>query len=285
MNSPTEMHNPGDVPIIRRMRKLFSNESFRWAPGFEYEKAEDFFAPCDKSGAVLSEKRELLGTRPDMYLACTPGSGGIIESAWELAASWGHVDTCADDRSLMALALQWEPDLLLVDEAAMTLVAACVCFPSSWDVRGAIGRPVHQIHDKVPRLNPQIGDKINRFLRSLDSGRSYSRLNWGLTRSDKRNYHPGLQLPGLEAGGRLKDVHLRFEHQLFTRIHGGVLMGIRIESIPLCQMSTDHELWKMITNTIRAMPQDVAQYKGMGSVRNALVDEMEQHIPSSDIPR
>ncbi len=150
-----------------------------------------------------------------------------------------------------------------MDRSTMSLAAGCVCFPSSWNLQESIGKPVHQIHDLVPDLNPSIGERIKRFLEGLQPGRAFCRENWSLTRSDERNYHPRLKRQKLDETVTLDELHLRLEHQLFTALPSGVLMGIRISTIPLPALSEQREEWNNLKEKIRTMPPEVARYKSM----------------------
>ena len=256
-------------------KRLFSPGGFDWAFRMRAGDAESFFARWDRGGGLLAEKRHWLETRPEWFLAVTPPGEALVAAAWDRALEWGHVSAPENGRrDLQPLALQWEPDLLVVDHATMTVAAGAVCFPSSWKLKDAVGRPVHAVHDHVPRLNPQIGDKIDRFLRQLAPGRAFRRENWSLTRTAERNYHPALRRRPLDATVALDELFLRIEHQLFTGVPGGILMGIRIETCPLADLAADPAAWNAAAGKVRTMPDDVAAYKSMGTAREAVVRAM-----------
>ena len=95
------------------------------------------------------------------------------------------------------------------------------------------------------------------------------------------NYHPELHRQRLDETVTIGELHLRVEQQLFTGIPGGVLMGIRIETCPLADLSADPVAWQGIAEKIRTMPDDVAAYKGIGSAREAMLDEMRKITPNA----
>ncbi|NNC89626.1 MAG: DUF3445 domain-containing protein [Akkermansiaceae bacterium] len=259
---------------------LFVPGEFGWTFRMRPGDAESFFAPQDESGRLLAEKRKWLDADGGLYTAVTPPGEPLVAALWDLAREWGHVSRPEDgSRSLLELARRWEPDILLVDAETVTVAAGCVCFPSSWSLQSAAGKRVHEVHGLVPRLNAQIGGKIDRFLSRLQPGKAYRRENWGVTRSPERNYHPDLGRPRLDATVTLGELFLRVEQQVFTSLPGGVLMGIRIETCPLADLAADPEAWNAFAEKVRTMPDDVAVYKGMLSAQDAIVREMEKFAP------
>ncbi len=261
-------------------KSLFSEGDFTWGFNMRLGDAQSFFAPEDDGGEVLELKRKCLDERPELYASAAPQGEPLIAALWEQAVAWGHVTDPADGaRDLPALARQWEPDLLLLDHEAMTFAAACVCMPSSWDPSHAVGKSLHEVHETVPQLNKQIGDKIDKFLRQLKPGKSYRRENWGFTRSAELNYHPALKRERLDDTVTMDELFLRVEHQLFTGIPGGVVMGIRIKTYPLSDLASDPAVWRKVEEKIRTMPDDVATYKGMLAARDAMLREIRNFSP------
>lgn len=254
-------------------KRLFSAGGFAWSFRMRPGDAQEFFAPQDVSGRLLEEKRQTLDAHPDRHVMATSDAGSLIDAVVDVATGWGHI--AADgSRDLMQLAREWEPDILLMANGSMVLAAGCVCMPSSWCLDHAIGKPVHQVHEVVPRLNPAIGEQIGRFLQQIQPGKAFRRENWSLTRSTDSNYHPALGRPKLDATVLPDDVFLRIEQQLFTAIPGGVLMGLRIETYPLGDLRADPEVWANLTELIRTMPDDVAEYKSMLAARDPLAAAM-----------
>lgn len=277
MNRNSPESPPGKPEKEPFWKALFSGGEFDWAFQMRLGNAESFFAPSDDDGALLAEKRAWLDTRPELFTAITPHGAGLVAETWEQALSWRHAIVPEDGkRDLPGLARQWEPDVLLLDHETMSFAAACVCFPSSWSPVHAVGKPLLEVHGIVPRLNPAIGKKIERFLRQLQPGKAYCRENWGFTRTAEMNYHPDLRRQPLDETVTMGELHLRIEHQLFTGIPGGVLMGIRIETCPLAELAADPAALRAVAEKVRSMPEDVAAYKGLRSARDAMLREMRK---------
>lgn len=272
--SPTDA-TPADAPF---WKKLFAAGAFEWAFRMRAGDAPSFFAPQDPSGKLLAEKNAWLDQTPDRYVAVTAAGQPRVPQLWSLAEEWGHVSRSPDSHhDLVALARRWEPDVLLMDSTTTNVVAGAVCMPSSWALQHAIGKPVHAVHDMVPQLNPQIGEKIDRFLYQLPPGKAFRRENWSFTRSTEYNYHPALERTKLDETIRIEEIHLRVEQQLFCAIPGAVLMGIRIQRCPLTDLASDPEVWSHVAHKIHTMPDDVAAYKSMLSARDPMVDVMRRY--------
>lgn len=258
---------------IPAWKRLFGEGGFAWSFRMRSGQVDEFFAPTPDGPSILEERRHCLSEAPDRYLAETPAAAPLIRELHAIATGAGFLSPSVPS-DLRAMAQHLEPDLLLVDAGSLALVAACVCFPSSWNLHHAMGKPIHQVHEVVPQLNPSIGPQIERFLRSVPPGKAFLRENWSLTHSAHRNYHPDLNRPKLDASTPLESIHLRLEHQLFTAIPGGILMGIRIGTCPLTDLRADQETWRNLTEIIRTMPDDVAAYKSMLAARDAIAAAM-----------
>ncbi len=238
--------------------------------------AKSFFAQQDESGMLLLKRSRQLEESFECYLACTEKGEKLVGEAWDLALEWEQV-AAKEPRNLKLLSEQWEADLLFMDRQTSQVAAGSVCFPSSWDLRHAIGKTLGEVHGVVPRLNLQIGEMIKRFLEKLEPGKSYCRENWSFTRSDALDYHPDLNRQRLDETLSLDEVYLRIEHQLFTGLSDGVLMGIRIETSPLKELAADPGVWNTTAEKLRTMPDDVARYKSMDAAIPTILREMKAY--------
>lgn len=252
---------------------LFQPGGFAWSIKVRQGDVATFFAPQDE--AMMTERQRCLDEHLDRHLVEKPEAAPMIAAAWELAMGLGHVEQPDDGPlDLLGLTRRWEPDLVFYDAARRSFAAACVCLPSSWDPRKWIGRPLDEVHDKVPRLQQQIGAGIDRFLDRLEPGRAFCRENWSLTLGGELNFHPALDRPKLQADTSLDEVFLRVEHQIFTGVPGGVMLGLRIRTCPLSDLASDPETWETMTEKLGTMPDDVAEYKSLLNVRDPLVQAM-----------
>lgn len=254
-------------------KRLFQKHEFDWSFRMRPGNARAFFADTEDGGSILREKQSSLMTHPGRHLGETPAAAPLVSQLAALMQSWG-LAMPSDPSDFASLARMVEPDIMLMDAATKSLAAACVCMPSSWDLRHALGKPVHAVHDVVPQLNEKIGSHIDRFLGSIPIGKSFCRENWSITLSPERNYHPALNREKPTPATPPLDLFLRLEHQLFTALPDGVLMGIRIHTTPFAEIHRDPETWHSLTEIIRSMPDDVAHYKGMLQYRIPLAEAM-----------
>lgn len=266
-------HSGSEEPFWKR---LFAPGGFEWAFRMRKGDASEFFSRQDPSGGLLAERCLRIEQHPDRYMGCTSEGEKLVSQAWQLALELGQVGDAAT-RDLASLSKQWEADLLMMDGVTAKVAAGAVCFPSSWDLVHALGKTLGEVHGVVPRLNPQIGEMIDRFLDKLSPGKAFRRENWSFTRTADLDYHPAVGRARLDESLTLDEVFLRIEHQLFTGLPDGVLMGIRIRTYPLKDLAEDPEVWQTTMEKLRTMPADVAEYKSMDRAIPRMLDLMESH--------
>lgn len=254
---------------------IFTEGEFSWKFQMRRGDAPSFFANTERHEELIAEKRHWLKKMPEQCVCLSSAGELLVDSLWERARDWGIAPPDAAG-SLGDLSLLWEPDVLLLETEKMTVAGGSICAPSSWILQRATGLSLEEVHGFVPRLNPSIGNKIDRFLKQLEpgSGKDFLRENWSLTRSAELNYHPNLERPPLDETVTLEELYLRLEHQIFTGLPGGVLMGIRIANCPLQEVASDPVTWQALKEKIATMPENVAEYKSMRTAQEAIVREM-----------
>ena len=235
----------------------------------------DYFAVKDSSGGLMAQKQAILTDHAPRHLVVSEEAGPTLEVLHAALQTWG----CDPGSSaeLSSIAGHIEPDLIVMDQTSQKLIAAAVCFPSSWNPAHWLDHSIHDIHEVVPQLNPRIGEMIAKFLRELKPGKAFQRANWSFTRTAELNYHPTLERQALDDTIQLEDIHLRIEHQLFTAIQGAVVMGIRIQPIPLLTLREDETLWQNLIQVVETMPEDVARYKSLHRGQQTLVRLMRSY--------
>src|ERR1051325_8892960 len=210
-----------------RLEDIFPDADYGFRLRFEQGPAAEFFAPTGHKESILSERQHWLESTSSRCVAVLPEAGPLIEETAGLAESFGHVaaDHCDEglnaSEQIVELGKQWEPDFLLLRTATdgkIRLLAACVCFPSSWSLEEKIGRPIEEIHEPVPELNAAIGPQIHRFLSKLRPGPAWLRSNWGLSRSAELNQHPARKLPRLDESVKSGEVWLRGEAEALVAL-------------------------------------------------------------------
>jgi heme-dependent oxidative N-demethylase alpha subunit-like protein len=270
------------------LSELFPDEDYRFQIKFERALPGDFFAPTDRHNELIAERQRWLERARPRHAAALPGSGPLIHETIELGLEWKtfppdglRAAATMDDplSACVVLGTKWEPDFLLlnVDAAdSVRLVAAAVCFPSSWALEEKIGHPVEIIHGVVPGLNRTIGAQIQTFLTKLKPGVAWLRSNWGLSRSPELNQHPARGLPRLDQTVQLEEVWLRVEEQAIVALPrtSGLLFGIRIVTYPLAEIAKSG-VGSRLARALRTMPDALCTYKGLAFARNRLVACLE----------
>jgi dimethylamine monooxygenase subunit A len=259
------------------LEKYFAEGAYRFQMQFERGAFARFYNPTDEHAEIIAERELWLRTAEQQCLALLPEGDAILDEAVRLA----DLPRAPDDYRSKAKALGtfWEPDYLLLKKTAgdIRLVCACVCFPSSWVVEEKIGRPIEEIHEFVPGLNAAIGRQIHTFLERMKPGVSWTRSNWGLSRSPERNQHPSRRLPRLDENVRPDEIFFRVEEQSLIALPEteGILFGIRIKIHPLSEFR-ESEAGQRLRYALETMPDEMARYKGLALARSRIIS----YLPS-----
>ncbi|MGC3969241.1 MAG: DUF3445 domain-containing protein [Pirellulales bacterium] len=262
-------------------RRILPDADHRWTMGLRPSDASEFFRPRDPSGDVLRERARWLADEPHKYVVVNSEAAECLRDSSALARRLGFVvpQIAADDAAANAVALgcTWECDfawLLPSDDGPHRVVGGVVCFPSSWDLREKVGRPLSEVHAPVPGLNSSLGRQIDTFLAKLVPGSAWARENWSLSRDNERNQHTSRPRCTFDGPLTLNDVWVRLEHQLLLRLptSGGMLFGIRIELVSLSDVRRDEEAARRLSRAVATMTPEAAEYKIFAPSRERIVE-------------
>jgi len=261
------------------LAKIFPDEDYRFHLRMERNEPADFFAQTHDHAALVAERQRWLRTEPGKYAALLPSGEPLLEEVSRLAQDWNGFTSPGSGApwsALLALGEFWEADFLLLKPDAdgeIRLDGGCLCFPSSWRLTDKIGKPIEFIHGPVPGLNERIGPGIHKFLTGLKPGAASLRHNWGLARSAELNHHPDRSLPRLDAATHANEVWLRVEHQALVALpqSAGVLFGIRVVNYAFAEVCADPVARIRLRRALETMPDDMAHYKGLATLRPRLV--------------
>ncbi len=182
---------------------------------------------------------------------------------------------------LVAAAKLVQEDLVIMrkGEGGWRLVAAVVCFPSSWTLTEKFARPMQDIHQPVPGYGPGTRPAvlIERIFDNLLVDQPVKRANWSLHHSDAL-YHPrGEAVRAARAAGRA-DPHdetdydargyYRRERQTLRKLpqSGDILFTIRIDIDPidtLRRLPEGREAAALLVEQLGRMTPEQLRYKGM----------------------
>jgi hypothetical protein len=194
-----------------------------------------------------------------------------------------------DPAPLKTASLLVQEDLVLMRASAdgWRLVAASLCFPSSWSLAEKFDRPLQAIHIPVPAFGPgtRMAAVIARIFDKLKVETPVERLNWSL-QEDGRLHHPRSKaerdegamkqavdfLSARDAG----DAWIRVERQTLRRmpVSGDILFTIRIHLDPLAVLKTHPagaEASRGLAARLMELDADQLAYKGLSASRDQLV--------------
>ena len=256
----------------------------------------------DRYPGEMAERRALLATRHgDVFSVCAGSEVARAETLRHLAAllprrhpgwftrdgAWLHnhlteerwnLDAPAYDPLELAGRLVQE-DLCLIEatEAGPVLQAALLCAPSRWVLAEKIGRPLAAVHAHVPLYADRLSKPVDRFMRHLQAGKLAQRLNWSIVDDPAlfqiAGKHRTDRNPAVTAENAGETLFLRVERQTLARLpeSGFVLFTIRVHSYPVARAITDPAIAGRLSAAVTAMPEAMAVYKSLPSIRDALL--------------
>lgn len=272
----------------------------------------EWIALPDDLDHLLTEKARLMGEIPREVFAEEPGSRPAQREVLErlcAAVTATHpavyrreggvmmigadrrIDLADDASPLQIAASMVADDLLLMqrDVEGWRLVAASLCFPSSWTLSEKFGRPLHAIHDPVPDFGTgtRMAALIERIFDNLQPDQSVIRWNWSL-QTDHALYKP-LSTPQRDARATLHrarfargaaDAIIRVERQTLTKLprSGLVLFTIGIGLDPMAALAAAPEGQQRAASLaaqLRALTPDQRAYKGLSADAERLATDLD----------
>lgn len=191
---------------------------------------------------------------------------------------------------LLAAASLVADDLVLMrrSDAGWRLVAASLCFPSSWTLSEKFGRSLQVIHNPVPGFGEgtRTADVIQRIFDNIKGGQSLVRWNWSL-QGDATLYKPlsndqrdtRATASTRRFPGGLVRTFIRVERQTLTALpaSGDILFTIRIYLDPLQTLARHPDrvpLARSLATQLEGLDAAQLGYKGLAADRDTLVAQL-----------
>jgi dimethylamine monooxygenase subunit A len=226
----------------------------------------------------LEQKRRLLDTSFDVVVATNPeGDAGSRELLEEVTSflEVHHPEIAReardDEHPVVAAARLVQEDLcVLVRSDVWRLQAACVCFPSRWNLASKLGTTLDDIHRPVPTYDVELSRPTNAFFERLRPDRSFWRLNWTLIDS------PALHQPTSarrSPHGDLADWFFRVERQTLRRLprSDAIVFTIRNYVTSAKELCDSHdEFGATLLLNLDTAPDSMQEYKGWVGVADRL---------------
>ena len=215
------------------LTRLFADgqAAFRHRMGVSKGRFSAFYAPTREAAAIRAEKEAVLRL-PDAaqyHVATVAGEAAFDEFSRAFERSAALPDAGMERQARHhAMTLALEPDWLLLAAPDWRLVWASVCFPTRWSLAGKAGLPLPDIHAAVPRLNQELGRKIDVFFGRLPPGEGWTRANWACRRAWNATSIPPGRSRRSPSGRPTRRWSVRVESQDFCKLPqtGAIAFGI-----------------------------------------------------------
>jgi hypothetical protein len=232
----------------------------------------------------LDLKARLLAENYDDVVATNPEGDEasrelLDEITQNLRAHHPGVKTDVDESEhpLVAASRLVQEDLcVLVRDDEWRLRAACVCFPSRWNLASKIGTTLDDIHEPVPGYDHELSRPTNAFFERLRPDRSFWRLNWTLLDSPTLFQPAGARRTPV---GDLEGWYFRVERQTLRSLPRtrAVVFTIRTyvtSAAALC--ARDETFAESLIRAVGSAPAPMQEYKGWTGVAERLRDALAQ---------
>jgi heme-dependent oxidative N-demethylase alpha subunit-like protein len=253
-------------------------KGWRMAMGLRPLDLDHWLEVDERRDDELELKRQLLDSSFDVVVATRPeGDEGSRELLTEVTRflETHHADVAlevrANEHPVVAAARLVQEDLcVLVRSDVWRLQAACVCFPSRWNLASKLGTTLDDIHRPVPRYDVELSRPTNAFFDRLSPERSFWRLNWTLIDS------PALHQPTSarhSPHGDLATWFFRVERQTLRRLpeSGAIVFTIRNYVASAKELCDSHEEFgATLLLNLDTAPEAMREYKGWVGVADRL---------------
>jgi dimethylamine monooxygenase subunit A len=232
----------------------------------------------DSYESELTLKSQLLNEHYNDVVAIQPeGDVGSAELLAEvvhfLEQHTPHRDLVVrdDEPAIVAASRLVQEDLcVLVRDDEWRLRAACVCFPSRWELATKIGTTLDDIHAPVPHYDLELARPTNAFFDRLRPDRSFWRLNWTLL-DNADLFQPGNKRSA--PSGELDAWFFRVERQTLRQLPTSktIVFTIRtyVASAATLRDNDEHFVATLL-HALDTAPDSVQDYKGWRGVGERL---------------
>lgn len=182
-------------------------------------------------------------------------------------------------RAAGLLSLALHADFAVVDGTSGTLPWMAVCLPSHWDPAEKVGRHFTEVHAPVAD-NASLLAAGAHLMRLVCDTQRWERCVWALTPNPAYDHHPRRRASiAWPAPSPAAGAHLRTEHQTFIPLpgHCQAVFTIHVEVRPLAQALTQPGDAQRLHDALASMSEAVLAYRGLASVRPALLHWLAQY--------
>lgn len=246
----------------------------------------DWIEIDDNYDSELQQKRDLLLKQRHQVLAVLPtGERGSRETLSMLKdhlprrfperfPACPDVDTARHPLESASLLVQEDLAVMSPIDGQWVLTAACVCFPSRWDLTEKIGGTLFSIHDPVPHYAERLGDATHAMFGKFTPERPVWRVNWTVIDTPELYQPAAPPLKPAPAGEFAERTFLRTERQTMRVLPcGDVLFTIRTHVRSLAELDrADPKFRRDLVATMSTTSPETRAYKGWGPIWRGLLD-------------
>jgi hypothetical protein len=225
-----------------------------------------------RAEALTAIAAHLIAQRPDWFAR----DGNMVRNRLT-GEDWDLASPPCDPLELAGRLVQEDLCIIQHDDAAPVLTAAVLCFPSRWRLAEKIGRPLAEVHGRVPFYAERLARPVDRFMHHVKPGHVATRLNWSVM-DDPTLFQPGgkwreAHNPAVTAVNAGETLFLRVERQTLRRLpcSGAVLFGIRVHVYRLESAIASAGTAARLAEAVRALPEATMRYKSLLPIRDALL--------------
>lgn len=211
-------------------------------------RADDRTWPTPAPEEVLASRRRIAAAHPETIAALAGSEAAVAEVA--------SLVGCEPPTLTAAATSQGDDLCVLAPEPGWPLVAGAVLFPSHWRLADKLGRPLAEVHERVPGYPTS---QVDRFLGRLRVGQVAWRRNLLLHR-DGELHAPDPSTTDVPVAGWW----LRSERQTFRALPrtGAVLFTIHTDTAPLAALQPATR--RALAGRLASFPPTWAPYAGVG---------------------
>ena len=278
----------------------FESGAYRMAMGLvavpeaEWFEIDALYQPemAERRRLLVTHRAEVFGAEPGAEPACAEALSMMVEHLTRVHPAWFERDgdilrnhltgerwDLATHQALDLAGRLVQEDLCLIEASpeGPRLTAAVLCFPSRWRLHEKLGRPLAEVHGKVPFYADRLARPVDRFMSHVRPGHIAARLNWSVM-DDPAMYQPGGH--GRQATNTAvtpdnagETLYLRVERQTLRRLSrsDAVLFGIRVHCYPMATAITTPVVAVRLAEAVRALPAETMNYKSLRAYGSALL--------------
>lgn len=293
----------------------FGDAQWRLKMGLKPLRLEDWIEIDEELIVYLTSKTELLQQCYSQVFASLPGSVIAQQEVLDLLLAhllehFPHYYQRQGDRIKNLLTQQvWDisefeanpldlagrlvqEDLCLMQSSpeGYILAAGSVCLPFHWWFPNKLGKPIAQLHQRVPGYGEKLEHPVNNFFNRLRVDCPGYRLNWGIVDSPKLCLATHQSSKSLDNPVTVDNVGqklwIRVERQTLRRLEKShnILFTIRTFLYPLSILETYPAMAQGLLGEIQQMPSNMQHFKELTSVREVLFDYLDRTHPKSPHP-